>query len=361
MLPLLTCAEPEGDYPPLVQALVASMTAALASSENSEQARRAFQEASAAVPEIFFEAGCRFLESVADSPQRAKAYNSVFGCPAFLIELTRRERFSLPKLVEICRDLVAIDKRFDIRLAHLLPGRSEDRYRLEPEAVARILEVLNEVSAGPRLILLLSHLTNHPHPSVAEKATILMGRRVCNSGWSQRRLESEVPEIRAGVVQGLWGRNSSEARHTMRECLKDSSERVAGNAVFGLHLLGEADVPQLVENLMADERPPFRATAAWVAGQIGEPQYAELLMRAKDDSEASVRLAAKQALVKLRQEARLAEEAPKTEPAETQPPPKAPRPEPPAWPPADAESEPKPSERQVPAGLDDTDAATRWD
>jgi hypothetical protein len=318
------------------------MSAALGGPEKTGQLRTAFQDTSFSDPELFFQAACRFLESLEDSPQRTRAYISVLACPEFLIELTRKERFSILRLVELCREFAAIDKRFDIRLANLLPGRSENRYNLEPEAVARILEVLNEISVGPRLILLLSHLASNPHPKVAEKATVLMGRRVCNSGWSQRRLESGVPEIRAGVVEGLWGRKTPEARLTMRVCLKDSSERVAGNAVFGLHLLGEADVPKLVEALMADDRPSFRATAAWVAGQIGEPQYAGMLMRAKDDSEASVRLAAKQALVKLRQGARAAEEALKTEA------------------PAPAEPEPKPRQRQVDIRLDGTVSSTRW-
>ncbi len=348
------------------------MTAAMAAPEKSGQAKIAFQDTAACEPELFFQASCQFLDSVAESPQRNRAYLSVLGCPAFLIELTRKERYSLPRLTELCRQFAAVDKRFDIRLANLLPGRTEDRYNLDPEAVARILEVLNEISVGPRLILLLSHLTHDPQPKIAEKATVLMGRRVCNTGWSQRRLESGVPEIRAGVVQGLWGRYTSEARLTMRRCLNDSSERVVGNAVFGLHLLREPDVPQLVEGLMADERPPFRATAAWVAGQIGEPQYSALLMRAKDDSEPSVRLAAKQAMVKLRQEARLAEESLKTEPAEAQaaaatpvsasPPERAAAP--PAVPPgaADAEPEPKPQPkpRHVDIRLDGSVSSTRW-
>ena len=350
--------------------MVASMAAALGGPEKSGQIRSAFEDMSECAPELFYDAACLYLNSIADSPERNRAYISVFACPAFLIELTRRERYSLAKLVEICRGYAAIDKRFDIRLANLLPGRSEDRHKLDPEAVARILEVLNEISVGPRLILLLGHLANNPHPKVAEKATVLMGRRVCNSGWSQRRLESGVPEIRAGVVQGLWGRNTPEARHAMRKCVGDESERVAGNAVFGLHLLGEADVPQLGEGMAADGRPPFRATAAWLAGQIGEPQYTPVLMRAKDDSEASVRLAAKQAMVKLRQEALKAEDALKAEEAQKAERADTPQPleaattgQPAETPPAGetaAEPEAKPSEHVFQIHLDGSVAATRW-
>ena len=159
----------------------------------------------------------------------------------------------------------------------------------------------------------------------------------------------------------MWGRDTSEARGTMRKCLRDASERVVGNAVFGLHLLQEADVPELVESLIEDERPPFRATAAWLAGQIGEPQYTALLMRAKDDVEASVRLAAKQAMVKLRQEARLAEEAQKDQIADAPPEALATIQEPPAETAASDEAGEKRAERLLEIHLDGSSASTRWD
>jgi HEAT repeat protein len=341
-------------------------------------AQTALRQASLSDPELFFQAGYRLLESLADSPERARIYNGLLGCPSFLIELTRKDRFALPKLVQICRDMAAIDKRLDIRLAHLLPGRMEDRHHLEPEVVARILELLNEISMGPRLILLLSHLTAHPHPKVAEKATVLMGRRVCNTAWTQRRLETGGPEIRAGVVQGLWGRNTPEARLTMRSCLEDASERVVGNAVFGLHLLREAGVPELVERMMEDERPPFRATAAWLAGQIGEAEFTGLLGRARNDSEASVRLAAIQAMVQIRRSAESEEAPPKTQPAVPDQPVETVAPaKPPETPPVEprpvkprpveprlvepAEPPQKPKERKLRIRLDGTAAATRWD
>jgi HEAT repeat protein len=338
-------------------------------------AQSALRKASSADPELFFQAGYRLLESMPDSLERTRVCNGLLGCPQFLVELIRKDRFSLPKLIQICRSLAAIDTRLDIRLARLLPGRLEDRYRLESEVVARILDLLNEISTGPRLILLLSHLTSHPHPRVAESATVLMGRRVCNSGWTRRRLETGSPEVRAGVVQGLWGRNTPEARITMRRCLDDTSERVVGNAVFGLHLLREADVPELMERLMADERPPFRATAARLAGQMGTADFTGLLDRARSDSEASVRLAALQAMVQLHRSVEsqveikvpTAVESPAppppvpppspspSAPPKASPPPAAPRPVVPA------ESPKKPKERQIRIRLDGTSATTRWD
>jgi hypothetical protein len=308
---------PEPDYSVAIRALQVTLRAALQLPEGSTLGKTALRDAAGSDPELFFQAAFRLLESVASSScDRNRMYCGMLGCPMFLIELTRTERFSRDKLLQLCRRFLEVDKRLDIRLANLLPGRSENRYGLEPEAIARILDILNEISVGPRLVLLLNHLTSHPHVKVAEKATVLMGRRLCNPAWTQKHLQSGGPEVRAGTVEGLWGRNTPEARLTMRMCLHDVCERVVGNAVFGLHLMREGDIRELLDRMMADERPPFRATAAWLAGQIGQPEFGDLLQRAYQDSDASVRLAAKQAMVKIRRSADHAEALPKARESE---------------------------------------------
>jgi hypothetical protein len=331
-------------------------------------AQSALREASISDPEIFFQAGYRLVESLAGSPEGAKVCRGLLGCPEFLIELTRKERFGIQKLLQICRTYAAIDTSLDIRLANLLPGRREDPYGLSDQVVARILEVLNDISVGPRLILPLGHLTSHPNPMVAEKATLLIGRRIHNFGWLQRRLESGGPGIRAGVLQGLWGSDTPQARYTMRKYLEDTSERVVGNAVFGLHLLHEADSVELVERMLADERPAFRATAAYLAGQIGTPEVSALLRRAKSDDEPSVRLAAKQSMVQLQRIARMEEarrEAGADQPQAATPSGRTPK-TPPAKPPRTARTvavEPKkrPPERRIRVRLDGSTTTTRWD
>jgi hypothetical protein len=326
-------------------------------------AESALRQASLSDPELFFQAGYRLVESLAGSPECAKVCKRLLGCPVFLIELTRKQRFSLQKLLQICRTFAALDGRLDIRLANLLPGRREDPCGLSAEVVVRILEVLNDISVGPRLILPLGHLTAHPNPTVAEKATLLIGRRIHNFGWLQRRLESGGPGIRAGVLQGLWGSDTPQARLTMRKYLDDTSERVVGNAVFGLHLLHEADSVELVELMMADPRPAFRATAAYLAGQIGTPEVDALLRRAKNDGDACVRLAAKQSMVQLRRIARV-EEA-RREPQIAAPPAKPPE-IPPAKPPRTVRTgavEPakKATERRIRVRLDGATTTSRWD
>jgi HEAT repeat protein len=152
--------------------------------------------------------------------------------------------------------------------------------------------------------------------------------------------------------------NRPEARIAMRQCLQDSDARVVGNAVFGLHLLKEGDILRLVERMMVDERPPFRATAAWLVGEIGNAEYSGLLERARNDSEANVRLAAKQAMVKLQQSAEIAEA--RLQPAE-QSPKTSPDPPKPSEKTAAIEPKKKTTRRQLLIQLDGKAAKTRWD
>ena len=358
------------DYSAAIRALQISLKAGLQFSEGSMHAQAALWQASVSDPEMFFQAGHRLVESLAGSPECTRVCKGLLSCPIFLIELTRKARFSIPKLVQVCRDFAAIDTRLDIRLANLLPGRREDPYGLGVEVVARILEVLNEISVGPRLILPLGHLTEHPDRMVAEKATLLIGRRIHNFRWAQRRLESGGPEIRAGVVQGLWGSDTPEARLTMRKCLLDANERVVGNAVFGLHLLREADSVQLLERMLADKRPAFRATGAYLAGRIDTPEVHALLRRAKNDGEPCVRLAAKQSMVKLRRSARIEEARLRAQPGGAdQPPGAAAAKQPPELPPGmtprtvrtyAADPNKAPADRR-PRGRTEQPAGTRWD
>jgi hypothetical protein len=251
-------------------------------------------------PEVFFQAAMSLLEATANSSEATNVYPRLLACPEFLIELTRPQRFSHAKLLAMCVSFIRIATRLDIFLADLLPHRFEDKYHLPPAVIARILDLLNEISTGPRLILLLSHLANHPDPMVAERAVVLMGRRICNASWSQRYLMAADNDVRAGAVESLWGRKTPAARSTMWGFVKDPSHRVVGNAIMGLHLLGESGVDELATGMLDDARPPFRSAAAKVLGQIGKPEYTDHLLKATADSDPAVRLEAKRALVAIR-------------------------------------------------------------
>jgi hypothetical protein len=276
----------------------------------SVNGRTALAQLAAQDGERFFEAALEILERMPDSStERGTVHSKLCDCPAFLIQLTRPDRFSRSKLLELCRNFIQFDKRLDVRLADLLPHRHEDSHHLSPDSIAGILDVLNEISAGPRLVLLLNHLTDYPDPVVAERAVVLMGRRIQNSSWSQRFLTAQDEGMRASAVESMWGRKSPAARTALWGCVNDTSSQVAGKAVFGLHLLGESGIDEIVTGMLDDTRPSFRSTAAEVMGKIGREEYAELLMKATTDIDPGVRLEAKRALVNIRRPIRQQEAA----------------------------------------------------
>lgn len=251
-------------------------------------------------PELFFAAALDLLESEPDPRLFPSLHSTVFDCPQFLIRLMSPERFGRDRVLETCRRFLNFDTRLDIRIARLVPGRSEDPYQLQPPHIVRILDILNEISAGPKLVLIMNHLTGHADLQVACKAIILMGRRIQNSAWVDRHFQSADARKRASVVEALWRRNNAWARRIMWIALEDDNNRVVGNALVGLHFLGEHKVDELVRSMLRDPRVNFRFTAAWVMGKLGDLEYLEPLRRALADPDQRVRQAARRALVTIR-------------------------------------------------------------
>jgi hypothetical protein len=251
-------------------------------------------------PEPFFGAAVSLLEMGAAGPTLQMM---LLSCPQVLMPLADPERFSREQAVNACRALMRLDPQFDIRLAQLAPRRGGERFGLGTGAILRLLDILNEISVGARLVFTLNHLTKHPNPQVASKAVLLMGNRIQNPAWVENRILSADARTRANVVEALWGRRESWARRVVCEALEDPNNRVAGNALMALHFLGDAKFATLATRMLADERPAFRQTAAWVMGRSGEPGFLEVLRGARADPSADVRRSVTRALIAIRRPA----------------------------------------------------------
>jgi hypothetical protein len=284
------------DQTPEQQAIQASLKSVLVRRGDDRLESTTFRDAASRMPDAFFSAAFALLASETDPTLRRRLYTRLLDCPEFLIQLTRPDRFSREELLEVCRDFMRIDSQLDIRLARLAPSRQQDTPQLDPERAVRVLDVLDEISTGPRLVLILSHLTRHPHPRIAAKATMLMGRRLRNDDWVRRHLSSPDPRVRASVLEASWGIPTPAARDGMRTCLNDEHNRVVGNALVGLHLLGEPGIDERVTQMLDDQRPAFRATAAWAMGRIAKSEFIPFLQKAQDDPDGSVRKAVGRAL-----------------------------------------------------------------
>jgi HEAT repeats len=255
----------------------------------------------AANPEAFVAAALAMLECKSNRGEQRRLYLGLIEGPEFLLLLLQSERLDRPRLLEVCRGLQEIDNLLDVRLGRLAPGRHENAHGLTPEVVLRLLDILHVISSGPRLIQLLGHLTRHPDERVASKAALLIACRLRNHDWVLTQFESPDPRIRANVVEGLWGVDTPPARKWLWGALKDENCRVVGNALMALHLLHDPAAGKLVEQMLADARPEFRRTAAWLMGRIAKPEFAERLQEAAGDDDPGVREGVARALELVRQ------------------------------------------------------------
>jgi HEAT repeat protein len=267
----------------------------------SKNMRIRIQETLSIDPERFFLAGLSLLRSEANPDARRKIYAALVDCPDFLLQVAHPDRSSREDALAACRDLMHIDRFFDLRLARLIPRRYLEDSACDVPLIARVLDILNEISSGSRLILLLIPLARHPNPQIASKAALFTASRVQNNQFVERNLASRDARVRANVVEALWGVRTPLARRALHAALSDQNCRVVGNALFGLHLLGEESVIRRVESMLTDDRPELRRTAAWVMGQIGKPEFREHLQRALQDHQPGVRQAVRRALKTIRQ------------------------------------------------------------
>ena len=267
---------------------------------SSVEARRALQDAAVHSPKAFFATALALFEAEKDPAARRRLYTGLLDCPQFLRQLIRPDRFSRAELVEVCRSLASCDPRLDVRLAHLISGRDWESEIVDSDTVVHVLDLLNEISPGPRLIQILNHLTQNSDPRTAAKATLLMARRIQNQDWIERHLASGDPRLRATVLEALWVVDTPAARRALRAGLNQENNRTVGNALVGLHLFGEPGVGALAEKMLEDTRPLFRSTGAWVMGKVGAPHFIQPLQRALADSEPGVRHAVRRALKEIR-------------------------------------------------------------
>jgi hypothetical protein len=216
--------------------------------------------------------------------------------PAFISYLTTPGRFDRGTVIDICRCLLRFSPSFDIKLARLLPQRYGDEHPLETTEVLAVLDILNEISTGPRLVLVLKHLGQHPDERIASKALLLLGSRLHNRHWLSKSLETADSRARASLVESLWHTRSDNARKIFTEALHDGNSRVVGNALWGLTLAGEPGVDKLALKMLRDPRPSFRWTAAWVLGKLADTGNIEALRAAMTDTEPGVRRSVERAI-----------------------------------------------------------------
>jgi len=227
-----------------------------------------------------------------DSPARQFLCNLLLGFDALPKILSDPAALSPSAATELIRLLSHADPMLDAKLTRWLLrglGTHPDPAAADPVRINRLLEILESVSDGTRTVVNLVQLLRHPSPKVRSKAALMVGRSLKSGAWAEQRLLETDARVRANVVEALWGLEAPGAADVFKLALRDSNNRVVGNALVGLYLLGDPAAATLLQEMAAHRSAAFRATAAWAMGFLEDPQFLPVLGRLLKDREAIVR------------------------------------------------------------------------
>lgn len=253
-------------------------------------------------PDLFFSAAVRRLNTGEESNALRLLAILLLRNDNLFARLASPAYGTRESSVRLFRRLLEVDPSFDVKLARKLPGRSYWNHAEAFDSLrsARALDILDETSRGRRLLPILGHLPDSPDARVSAKATLFVGRRVQNPFWSRRQLERGDERIRANAVEALWGVNTPPAVRLLEECTADRNNRVVGNSLVGLHIVGREDARKEVLNLSRNGKPELRTTAAWAMGKIATPAFAPRLAELVRDEHPQVRGMALRSLMSVR-------------------------------------------------------------
>jgi hypothetical protein len=255
------------------------------------------RELLAADPQPFQDATIRLLKSSYCSSGILYVVSLLVATDSFLTFLCDPALTS-DEAVALARTALEFDSMLDVNLAKKLVKNRAGH--ISPSAAERVMDVLDEISNGNRLMPSLMRLSRQSDPHIRLKAVIMIGRARRSVKWVQSRFDKADPRARANAVEALWGIDTVEARDALRSAARDSSNRVAGNALFALYRMGDGWMIAESLKMAASDAPLFRASAAWVMGQTCDPVFSEALGRMMGDASALVRKRAFSALGKLK-------------------------------------------------------------
>jgi hypothetical protein len=124
-------------------------------------------------PDLFFVAAAHLLKELPNCPGLHYLGTLLLSRPDFIRSLADPRYFSRIETASLFKRLMDIDRMLDLKLARQLPGRYGELRALDLTASAHMLDLLDQISPGRRLIPIMGYLTHHPDSLIAAKATLL--------------------------------------------------------------------------------------------------------------------------------------------------------------------------------------------
>jgi HEAT repeat protein len=249
--------------------------------------------------ELFYATSIEILKSTGDS-RGAQYLVALLVSNGMLLEALCNPDLSREEALSLGRAARRVDPMVEVALARTLADSAVGGGAVHVADPARLMDILCEIADAGRIMPSLMRLMRHPNTHLRSRAVKLIGHGSHSTKWVMGRLSESDPRVRADAVESMWGVDTPEARTLLRFALSDANNRVVGNALLGLYHLGESSVLADVINLTAHESALFRASAAWVMGETGDPRFTEALRHLISESDAAVRKRAFAALGQLK-------------------------------------------------------------
>jgi hypothetical protein len=245
-------------------------------------------------PQEFAWASIHVLASGEPSPG-LKVVAELVAAAGRIENLLLQAEVPIPMAAAALKGLSVADPLFEIRMIRKVIHAYGEVGSIPPGVALRLLKILDKTSDCSRLTNHLVQFVRHPSQHVRSKSVLLMGRGNVNLNRTKEYLLSPVPRVRANAVESIWDHPDAAIRKTLEECARDSSQRVAVNALVGLCRLGDMEASRRLAGMAKAEDPVARAGAAWGMGNVNRPEMAaefkavlELLARDPDSKVADM-------------------------------------------------------------------------
>jgi HEAT repeat protein len=170
----------------------------------------------------------------------------------------------------------------------------------DPESAEPVLRLLALAETGNRALTAIFPLVKAKDHRVRALASAMVAKNSQNVEWLTDAFTDPDPRVRANVIE--FASRAILRSGLLEEALEDEHHRVVCNAVVRMFEINPERAAALLEQLTTDERPAFRAAAAWAVGATDRIELVELVRRMRNDPVPQVRWNALRSMVRLRKD-----------------------------------------------------------
>jgi hypothetical protein len=247
---------------------------------------RALRDLRDANPDSFEWAALCSLSEMEDCPGTRYLVTLLQEEDSLLRRITNPHLLSLHQAIRLIQALRHSDPQTEIRLLRLImPGAAP----VPDEVVERVLDLIDAVTDGPKLVPVLMQLYRSAPKRVRARLATTIGRHHRNREWVDERLRDEDSRVRANMVEVFWGEKTQEAIDVFHLGWHDPDSRVKANGAIGLYRCGAIESLAMLANMAASESAQDRASAAWAFGMVRDPRFQKTLAQFVKDPDPIVR------------------------------------------------------------------------